>query len=141
MFHETIFTVRKRSCGMVMFYTCLSVILFAGGSASVHAGKHPLWTDTSLGRHPSPGQTPPRQTPPAQTPPPPQQTATAVNGTHPTGVLSCCKCEYVITIGDQRCLEGYGVFCFVRKHQHMWFVNRRTTRSTFFQRIFNPHTE
>ena len=34
-------------------------------------------TNTPLGRHP-PGQTPP-----------PQQTATAVDGTHPTGMHSC----------------------------------------------------
>ena len=39
-----IITVCRRSCGKVMFYTCLSVILFmvvGGVSASVHAGIHP----------------------------------------------------------------------------------------------------
>ena len=42
----------------------------AGVSASVHAGIH------------TPQQTPPRADPP-------QQTATAADGTHPTGMLSC----------------------------------------------------
>ena len=75
----------------------LSVILFTGGgrgvSASVHAGIHPPWADSpppSLGRHPPEQTTPPgRHIPPGQTLPPPQQTATAADGTHPTGMHSC----------------------------------------------------
>ena len=58
-----LFTVRKRSCGKVTFLDLhLSVILFTGGSASVHVGIHTPWADT-----------PPRQTPPTprQKPPPP----------------------------------------------------------------------
>ena len=80
-----IFTARKRSCGKVMFYTCLSVILFTGVCVSQHAsgclplgpgrctlpwvdtfrthlpGQIPPWADTPLGRQ-SPRQTPPGQT-------------------------------------------------------------------------------
>ena len=78
--------------------------------ANTPLGRHPLgrrprWADiplppeTPLGRHP-PGQTPwtdtpwadtlPEQTPPSQTPPP-QQTATAADCTHPTGMHSCLQ--------------------------------------------------
>ena len=60
----------QRSC----FYTCLSVILFTGGMS---VGQTP----------PPPGQTPWADTPlDIQTP---QQTATAADGTHPTGMYSC----------------------------------------------------
>ena len=55
--------VEERLC----VYTCLSAILFTGGG--VHT---PLWPDT----------------PPGQTPPP-QQTTTAADCTHPTGMHSC----------------------------------------------------
>ena len=57
-------------------------------------GRHPLWTDTPLGR--SPGQTP---HPSGQTPHPPGQTTTPAQcmqgygqqagSTHPTGMQSC----------------------------------------------------
>ena len=47
-------TVRKRS-----FYTCLSVIVFTGGSAWVHAGIHPPWADTPWTHH-LPQHTPPQ---------------------------------------------------------------------------------
>ena len=66
-------------------------------------GRHPL-RQTPPGRHP-PRQTPPRETPPRQTPPPGQMpprqtsppgrhppsqvTATAADGTHPTGMHPC----------------------------------------------------
>ena len=43
----------------------------------MHWGRHPQ-ADTPLG-----------QTPPGQKPPPPQQTATAADGAHPTGMHSC----------------------------------------------------
>ena len=56
----------QQSCGKVMFLN-MSVILFTWGVyASVHAGIHPP------GRHLSP-----------------EQTATAADGTHPTGMHSC----------------------------------------------------
>ena len=52
----------QRSCGKVIFYTCLSVILFTGG------GGIPACTgaDTPL-----------------------RKAATAADGTHPTGMHSC----------------------------------------------------
>ena len=52
---------------------------FWGMSAPVHAGIHPR-ADTP------PGQTPPSRHPPGRHP---QQTATAADGTHPTGIHSC----------------------------------------------------
>ena len=60
------------------------------------------WADTPQADTP-PGQTPPRQTPPPQadTPhrqTPPRQMATAADGTHPTGMHSCC-----LWIGKQLC--------------------------------------
>ena len=70
------FTVRKRSCGKVMFYTCLSVILFMGGGGvcpSACWDTHPLppgTRDTPKNQR----QTPPRtrgRHPAGQTPPPP----------------------------------------------------------------------
>ena len=74
------FTIRnvvaERSC----FYTCLS---FCSWGVS---GRYPLTL----------GQTPPGQTPPGQTPPPRKETATAADGTHPTGMPSCnfsCFCS------------------------------------------------
>ena len=67
-----IFTVRKRSCGKVMFLP-LSAILSTGGgvSAPVHARIH----------------TPPGRHPPAQYML--GYMATAADGTHPTGIHSC----------------------------------------------------
>ena len=63
-----------------------------GGSASVHAGIPP-----PPSRHPPrsrpPWSTPREQTPPRRRPPgsrpPPGETATAADGTHPTGMHSC----------------------------------------------------
>ena len=58
----------------------------------------------SLGRHlprqtPPPGQTPPRQTPPwADTHPVQTQPRTAADGTHPTGMHSCCKYNSTWTV-------------------------------------------
>ena len=87
------FTVRKRSCGKVMFSQAYVKNSVGEVSASVHAGIHtPPWANTPLGRHP-PGQTPPpgrhplvdipRADPPGRHPPgqtpPPQQTATAAD--------------------------------------------------------------
>ena len=72
-------------------------------------GRHP-WVDTprpdtSLGRHP-PGRHPPEQTPTWPEPPPP--TATAVDGTHPTGIHSCA----IIIFGRQlwQSLSCYSYF-------------------------------
>ena len=106
---QKIFTVRKRSCAKVMFLH-LSVILFTGVgvSASGSTGCTSTWqtpppsgrppqADTPIGRHPpsqthtSPGRHPLGQTslPGKHTPSP--DTATAVDGTHPTGMHSCYK--------------------------------------------------
>ena len=58
--------VRNYCCGKVMFYTCLSVILFTGVYTPL--GRHPPGRHPS-GQTPPPEQTPPEQTPPRQTPP------------------------------------------------------------------------
>ena len=58
---------------------------------SVHreSGRHPLQADPPLGRHPLPGRHPPRQTLlQADTS---QETATAVDGMHPTGMHSSLR--------------------------------------------------
>ena len=87
-----------------------------GVSTKHPLGKHPPWADIPPGRNPwadmprcrhTPRQTPPGQKPPGQTSPwadtsrvdtpgqtpradvPLRQTATAVDGTHPTGMHSC----------------------------------------------------
>ena len=68
----------QRSCGKVMFLH-LSVILFTGGGGVCQIPSR---------RHPPPGQTHPwADTLPGQTPI--QQTATAADGMHPTGMHSC----------------------------------------------------
>ena len=95
------------------FYTCLSVIcqtppLGRQSTGQTHPpGRHPPWADTPWQTAPgqttltpgqshppwadTPGQTPPRQTAPGRHHPdrhhPP--TATAADGTHPVGMLSC----------------------------------------------------
>ena len=69
-------TKLRRLC----FYTCLSV---HRGSVSVHARIPPPGN-----RHPPPSRHPPRSRPP-WTRHPPRQTATAADGTHPTGMHSC----------------------------------------------------
>ena len=76
----------------VMFYTCLSAILFTGGG--VPAQVHPLGMYTPLGRYTPWAGTPPRQVhPPAGTPYPGAVHAgrygQQVGGTHPTGMHSC----------------------------------------------------
>ena len=69
-------TKLRRFC----FYSCLSV--HSGGSASVQVGI-PI-------PPPGPG-TPLRTRHPSRTRHPPQETATAADGTHPTGMHSCFK--------------------------------------------------
>ena len=72
-----LFTIRNSSCGKVMFYRCLSVHM--GGRCTSPLGRHPQ------GR-------PPRQNTPQAIHPP--ETATAADGTHPTGMHSCLLNEY-----------------------------------------------
>ena len=105
-----IVTVRKRSCGKVMFLH-LSVShsvhrTGSGVSVSVHAGIPPP-TPTppgQLGRHP-PWQTPPGQTPLCSVHAGIDM-ATAADGTHPTGMHSCFE-DYsnkIQVLADQWCL-------------------------------------
>ena len=84
---------------IVESYIFTGVSLSAGESLGRHPspGKTPLpWADTPpLGRLPSPGQTPPGRHPYGQTHTP-NQTATAADGTHPTGMHSCSELKYFI---------------------------------------------
>ena len=68
-----IFTTHKRSLRRLCFHTCLSVILFTGGSISVHAGytpgAQPPRPGTPLGP-PLPGPGTPNQAPPGSRQPP-----------------------------------------------------------------------
>ena len=109
-------TARKQSLRRLCFYTCLSVILFIGGSASVHAWtahtsalgadtpqeKTPPGADTPSqeqtlpyrSRHPPGEDTPQLQIPPAADPPCTVHAARYVQqagGTHPTGMHTCIK--------------------------------------------------
>ena len=61
-YHLCFFTVRKRSCGKVMFLQACVKNSVLGGQVYTPLGKHPL-----LGRHP-PGRHPPGRHPPGQTP-------------------------------------------------------------------------
>ena len=89
----------QHSCGKVMF-SQVSVILFTGAMCipECTGGDTPRADTPPPGRHLPPdtpsGQTPPWQTPlpPADTPwqtPTLSPTATAADGTHPTGMHSC----------------------------------------------------
>ena len=85
--NKSMFTVRNSSCRKVMF-SQVSVCPRGGSCTSPMARHH-----TPLGRHP--GQTP---HPPARHPlgrHPPGQTATAADGTHPTGMHSCFKFSFL----------------------------------------------
>ena len=94
-------TVRKRSLRRLCFYICLSVILFTGGGGCLGPGLGRLRDLPGGGvSRPRPGgvsQHALRKTPP----PHPQQTATAMDGTHPTGMHSCLK----------KFLENISPFC------------------------------
>ena len=95
-----IVTVCSSSCGKVIFSkVCVKNSVHRGLYPSMHWGqtppgrypsmpwdRHPLCRYPSMhcGRHPLAGRHPPEQ---ADNPPPP--TATAADGTHPTGMLSC----------------------------------------------------
>ena len=91
-----IITVRKRSCGKVMFsQACVKNSVQGGGGVhppgQTPSGRPPSpyadtllpgQVDTPLGRHPSwAGRHPPEQTPP-------QQMAPTADGTYPTGMHS-----------------------------------------------------
>ena len=77
--------------GKVIFFH-LSVILFTGGSASVHAGILPpptLWEQTPQSRHPRGADTPLGQTPPCTVHA--GRYGQQAGGMHPTGMQSCYK--------------------------------------------------
>ena len=72
LMHNVLLTIlplitAKRSCGKVMFYTCLWVILLMGGGGSPWQrdplDRDPSWTEIPLERD-LPGQRPPGQRPP-----------------------------------------------------------------------------
>ena len=95
------------SCGKVMFSQA-SVILFTRGVWQTPPGQTPPWADT-------PRQTPPwAETTPGQTSPlgrhsladtPPPEMATPTDGTHPTGMYSCCK--WVIFVNNKLKINFY----------------------------------
>ena len=107
-----LFTAWKRSRGKVIFsQACVK--------NSVRGGVHPV-ADTPPGRHPPRADTPQTNTPSRQTPSqadtplgrhPPRQTATAADGTHPTGMHSCC-----LWIGIQ--LRSWRSYKYLR-----WYLN------------------
>ena len=66
------------------FHKRVSRILSTGGCGVHPPGRHPPRADT-----PHAGPSSPRQTPSPWGDPPPPQTATAADGTHPTGMHSC----------------------------------------------------
>ena len=100
---RTIITARKRSLRRFCFYTCLSVILFAGGCLP----------QCILGYTSPEADTPGKQTPWKQTPPgirhPPTPTVHAVRyghqagGTHPTGMHTCFINVKFTWCGNQKC--------------------------------------
>ena len=93
----------------------------AHSQADIPISRHtPIDRHTPLGRHP-PGQTPPRQTPlgrtPGKTPP---ETATAVDGTHPTGMHSCLHLHlphFQLARGDQF-VRGYLQCTYTHHYLH-----------------------
>ena len=108
--NEHIFTARKRSLRRLCFYTGLSVILFTGGCLGpcpgvgvLPGGRGGLGPCPVAGGLPRAGvqaqtQEGPRPRQGGVYPsmhwgrhPPPQQMATAADGTHPTGMHSCFK--------------------------------------------------
>ena len=116
------------SCGKVMFSQA-SVILFEGGPlADTLLGRHPpgqtpSWadtpqTDTLVGRHPqadspltdTPGQTPHLCAGNSRNRQPPQGTATAADGTRPTGMHSCLILVNIILAFASLSLKKRGIF-------------------------------
>ena len=66
--HFIVVTVRNSTCGKMMFsQLCVKNSVQRGVVCTAPMGRHPLSRHTSY------------------------QKATAVDGTHPTGMLSCCK--------------------------------------------------
>ena len=88
-----IITVRKRSCGKVVFlHLSVGHSVHRGVSASVHAGIQ-LPTDTPLGKQPA-GKIPPADTPQADTPLGRHPRADTPPGRHPLPADSHCSGRY-----------------------------------------------
>ena len=102
------------SCGKVMFLH-LSVILFTGGRGCL-ADTHPLGRHTPPGRHPQSDTAPWADTPPRQT----RQTATAADGTHPTGMHSCLDSH--LTFHDAKMVTCPIVRIFWELHEEKFRV-------------------
>ena len=92
------------------FHKSVSRILPTGRVHTSPMGRHP-WADTSLGRHPL-GR------------PPPHQTATSADGTHPTGMHSCCD----IIVKQQR---SYFIFVIFKSGKRKMLVSRETDKKIF----------
>ena len=107
----SVYYLPQRSWGKVIF-SQVSVMLFTGGSASVHDGippTHPPWTRQAIWTRRPLDQVPyltpgtPRPGPPDQAPCPPPPTreehtgryGQQVGGMHPTGMQSCFFCGYL----------------------------------------------
>ena len=102
----------QQSCGKVIFsQECVKNSVHGGGElclaqcmlgytppGQTPPGQTPPWADTPLW-----ADTPPRQTPTLGRPPPLQQTATAADDTHPTGMHSCSRCFTIHFEGVQEC--------------------------------------
>ena len=78
---------------MVLHLSVSHSVHRGGCLADMTPGKH------SLGQTPSPRQTPPGQIPPFRLDKPPSgRTATAADGTHPTGMHSCTYAMSFLTL-------------------------------------------
>ena len=111
-------TVRKEVAKVMFLPVCLST----GGSASVHAGMPPPGPDPPgpgtphMTRHPQDQPPPPpwaNHLPRDQaTPLPQEQTATAADGTHPTGMHSCFEMKSVAYLFEMKNEADFSVSKF-----------------------------
>ena len=115
----------------------LSVILFRGVWQTPPQADTQPWADTHPRQTPPWADTPPGQTPPwADTPPGrhPQETATAAEGTHPTGMQSCLKKMRVNILNEILLFANFATrFCsgqgdFVEFCYHSDFVKKIIVR-------------
>ena len=123
-------TKLRRLC----FYTCVSV--HGGGGCLPQCMLGPPEQTPPRGRHP-PEQTPPwQQTPPTRT----QQTATAADGTHPTGMHSCSSKMAMIKLSleeESKVKVKYATtlnFCLSKLSRHKTFFSKISESL-----IFNAH--
>ena len=119
MLTDIIFTVRNEVTKVIFSQPC--VCPQGEGSASVHAGIQPPPPGPD-----SPGpDTPWDQTPPWADNPPPEETATAADSTHPTGMHSCCLMwryyfiNFVVILLDSH--KNFVIFCLIVNIQIIWY--------------------